>query len=672
MSYSASAAHFSGWFADDGEDYSYLVWATSRFNAPPVVNPGGPYVVAEGSPVTFNAGGTTDPDNNILYFRWDVDGDGDWDSLRSTTRTFTWTVPDNRGYHRTRLEVYDGLHTNVVTVPVMVTNVPPRVTVGGPAIVVTNMLFARACSFSDPGEESRWDVSVEYGDGVKVPLLHTNKAFLFSHAYRTTGVYRVLIHVDDGEHKGTNGFLVTVVDPGPPRMLTLNPPTYDQFEGSSITVTGRFFYPGWTPGTPVNVNWADGTPLTNVTATVTADGGNQWRFTATHIYADNPKTNGGDYIVSANIPAIPFAGTITTPLTVLNYRPSMTANVPTFTLTEGGLLSQGRSFHDPGADTWTIAIDYGDGGFTSFPSTSTIYQLNHRYLDAGNYEASVTVTDDDGAWQSQLINVVVNNAAPIVTGLTTSTNRLNEGGTVYISGTFTSPALLYDTFVAMIDWGDGRPRTAASVTTLNGTTKSFTASHRYLDNNSSNTFVITAYVSDEDGSTNTRSTTLTVSNTAPVVSAGANVGVPVGGSFTSYGSFTDLGSDTFTGRVNYGDGTGWRALPLVNGTFTFSHAFPSNGLYTVTAEITDDGAKGTDSLQVVTGPPRLSITKVTPTVVRLSWPTQPAPFRLQRRATFASTNVWENFSYSVSTANGTNSAAFNVPVAQYYWRLVWP
>jgi hypothetical protein len=225
----------------------------------------------------------------------------------------------------------------------------------------------------------------------------------------------------------------------------------------------------------------------------------------------------------------------------------------------------------------------------------------------------------------------------------------------------------------MIDWGDGRPRTPAHMVNTIANTKSLSASHRYLDNNISNTIVITAYISDDDGNTNTRSTAITVQNTAPRVSAGADIGLPAGGPLTSYGFLEDRGADTFTGRVDYGDGTGWQTLPLVNSTFSFNHTFPSNGLYKATVEITDDdGAKGADSLYVVVGPPRLSITKLAPTSVRLSWPVHPAPFHLQRRLTLSSTNVWQNVGDSPTTANGTNYLNQNPPADQRYWRLIWP
>src|SRR5437879_12665495 len=45
-------------------------------NHPPVANAGGPYSGAEGSPVLFNGGASTDPDvSDVLTYDWDF-GDG--------------------------------------------------------------------------------------------------------------------------------------------------------------------------------------------------------------------------------------------------------------------------------------------------------------------------------------------------------------------------------------------------------------------------------------------------------------------------------------------------------------------------------------------------------------------------------------------------------------------
>ena len=241
------------------------------------------------------------------------------------------------------LEVFDGLHTNIVAVPVTVTNVPPQIAAGGNATVFTSTLFTRQCSFSDPGAEHGWRVDVNYGEGGWLTIPHTNKAFTLSHVYATPGNYTVTVRVDDGRDFTASSFVVSVVNPGPPRFLGIDVPAYAVFEGSSLTITGRFFHAAWVPGTAINVNWADGIAISNVTASVTSIGANTWRFTATHTYADNPATNNSTYLVSVGISGV---ATLAAPVPVVNIAPSLapvTANG-----TEGTVLTLLPTFTDPG------------------------------------------------------------------------------------------------------------------------------------------------------------------------------------------------------------------------------------------------------------------------------------------------------------------------------------
>lgn len=73
-------------------------------NAAPVANAGGPYSGAEGSPITFDGTGSTDPDNDIVSYAWDF-GDGESGSgatvehtyANSGTYTVTLVVTDDDG-----------------------------------------------------------------------------------------------------------------------------------------------------------------------------------------------------------------------------------------------------------------------------------------------------------------------------------------------------------------------------------------------------------------------------------------------------------------------------------------------------------------------------------------------------------------------------------------------
>ena len=54
----------------------------------------GPYIGWVGTPVTFDASASWDPDDEIVLYEWDFDGDGTYDySGSSPTATHTWTTP---------------------------------------------------------------------------------------------------------------------------------------------------------------------------------------------------------------------------------------------------------------------------------------------------------------------------------------------------------------------------------------------------------------------------------------------------------------------------------------------------------------------------------------------------------------------------------------------------
>ena len=53
--------------------------------------------------------------------------------------------------------------------------------------------------------------------------------------------------------------------------------------------------------------------------------------------------------------------------------------------------SSSGSFTDPGADTWTATVDYGDGsGVQALTLTDKTFNLSHTYADNGSYTVTVT------------------------------------------------------------------------------------------------------------------------------------------------------------------------------------------------------------------------------------------------------------------------------------------
>ena len=124
-----------------------------------------------------------------------------------------------------------------------------------------------------------------------------------------------------------------------------------------------------------------------------------------------------------------------------------------------------------------------------------------------------------------------------------------------------------------------------------------TVSHSYTQDG---TYTVTVTVTDNDGLTDTITTTASVANVAPVVApiAGAT-GLLPGESYTAAGSFTDPGTDPWTATVDYGDGSGVTPLALSGKTFMLSHVYETAGIFTVTVSISD-GTSNTVATTTVT------------------------------------------------------------------------
>ena len=87
----------------------------------------------------------------------------------------------------------------------------------------------------------------------------------------------------------------------------------------------------------------------------------------------------------------------TTPILINSVPPTVNVG-PDATITQGDSLSRIGSFSDPGADTWTATVDYGDGS-GSQPlalNAGKTFRLNHTYASAGTFPVTVVVMDGNG------------------------------------------------------------------------------------------------------------------------------------------------------------------------------------------------------------------------------------------------------------------------------------
>ena len=82
-------------------------------------------------------------------------------------------------------------------------------------------------------------------------------------------------------------------------------------------------------------------------------------------------------------------------VTVNNVAPVVGA-IPNGTLNVGATYSVAGAFADPGADSWTATVNWGDGSAPESVSLSTrSFSLTHVYTAGGTYTVALAIADDD-------------------------------------------------------------------------------------------------------------------------------------------------------------------------------------------------------------------------------------------------------------------------------------
>ena len=109
-------------------------------------------------------------------------------------------------------------------------------------------------------------------------------------------------------------------------------------------------------------------------------------------------------------------------------------------------------FSDPGVlDNHTIVIDWDDGfsNTLNFSAGERSFSISHPYPDdvpsgtpsSDLYPISVTVTDNDGDAGSNIVNLTVNNLAPVLEEISAPIGTLQINTDVNVSVDFTDPGI---------------------------------------------------------------------------------------------------------------------------------------------------------------------------------------------------------------------------------------
>ncbi len=348
-------------------------------NQAPAAHAGGPYTVDEGSPVTLDASGSTDPDNDPLTYAWDLDNDGAYDD--ATGVSVSHTFMDN-GTYPVAVMVSDADLTDTAAASVTVNDLAPvaqfTFTPGQPA-------EGSAITFTDTSTSAPDTiVSRVWNFGGVAAGTEQNPSFTFT----ADGTYTVSLTVTDSDGStDTVSHPVVVTDLSPQAALT-GDTLLNEGQTGTYDATASLSAPDAIAG--VEWDWSY-----NATFQASGDTG----LSQTRSWPDN-----GTFTIAVRVTdSDGSTDTATLSVTVQNQAPITDAG-PDLTITEGESAAFTGSFTDPGlTDTHIITWDFGDG---SSPESGSL-NPDHTYVAPGTYTVTLTVTDKDGGTGTDSLTVTV-------------------------------------------------------------------------------------------------------------------------------------------------------------------------------------------------------------------------------------------------------------------------
>jgi hypothetical protein len=273
---------------------------------------------------------------------------------------------------------------------------------------------------------------------------------------------------------------------------------------------------------------------------------------------------------------------------------------------------------DPAASDgdFSSTIDWGDGTAPSAghvspdPAGGSTFQVTgtHVYDKEGSYPLTVAIQDAGGSATTAHGQATVADAplVPIAAEDLSATEGTPLANITLATFTDPDPAAIAGEFTTVIDWGDGSPLSAGTVSGSAGGPFTVTGSHTYADERTT-AYPITAQVTDAGGSQGTASLSATVSDAPLIAAAGIVVAAVEGAPFQSVpvAMFRDtntLGAATdFTAMITWGDGTDSPGSITALGKGSTgasyevlgSHTFAQAGEYAIGVLVTDTGGAAT-------------------------------------------------------------------------------
>jgi PKD repeat protein len=354
--------------------------ATTVVDIYPSVTAGLDPTVNEGDTVNFL--GTAVGSSSFAY-HWDFGDGGTANGTLTPSHVYT-----EHGTYTATLTATDTVYGFAASssIPMVVNDVPPTVTVNQPApgFAGSPVSFSASASSPSPVDQAAgFTYKWIFGDGT------TGAGATPSHTYAAGGTYMVSVTATDIDGATSAAASTTVTVQTPSTLAISAGSSFTTNEGTSNTFNGSA-----SGGTaPYTFSWNFGDSTTGTGAT------------PTHAYADN-----GAY--TAKLTVTDSAGQslwTSIVVTVANVPPTASLSAPA-SGNVGQSLSFTASATDPSsADTaagFTYNWNFGDG------STATGSSPTHSYSATGTYTVSVTATDKDGGQGTASSTIIISPSFP--------------------------------------------------------------------------------------------------------------------------------------------------------------------------------------------------------------------------------------------------------------------
>ena len=308
-----------------------------------------------------------------------ADGDGDWSFSVSSLNPVPCEVTVQAGGRddddkEVRRAPRDCSNDGDGIVQPPPANIPPTADANGPYTGTTGIAVSFSSAGSNDPDGSIASYAWDFGDG------NTSTQANPSHTYQSAGNYTVSLTVTDNDNASNSDSTAATIADQPP----VNVPPVANANGP---------YTG-TAGVAVNFSSAGSNDPDGSIASYAWDFGDG--NTSTQANPSHTYQSAGNYTVSLTVTDNNNASNSdSTAATIadqppVNVPPIANANGPYVGTTDVAVSFSSAGSNDPDGSSVTYSWDFGDG------NTSAQANPSHTYQSAGNYNVSLTVTDNAG------------------------------------------------------------------------------------------------------------------------------------------------------------------------------------------------------------------------------------------------------------------------------------